>query len=220
MACDDLKILHVDSQVVLDVIELLQKKYGTVDAPLTMCRGKTHDYLGMTLDYTVPGKVIINMDHYVNELLDEMPADMRSGTSTTPAAAYLYDVNEEVERLTQEQIEMFHTITAKLLFLSKRARPDLQQAVGFLTTRVKCPDTDDWKKLYRVITYLRGTAELKLTLEVDDAHVIKWWVDAAFGVHNDMRSQTGMTMTIGKGSVYASSVRQKRSWSELMMQLE
>jgi hypothetical protein len=46
-------------------------------------------------------------------------------------------------------------------------------------------------------------------LEADDAHVIKWWVDAAFGVHNDMRSQTGMTMTMGKGSVYASSVRQK-----------
>jgi hypothetical protein len=151
----------------------------------------------------------------VNELLDEMPADMRSGTSTTPAAAYLYDVNEEAERLTQEQIKMFHTITAKLLFLSKQARPDLQQAVGFLTTRVKCPDTDDLKKLYRVIKYLRGTAELKLTLEADDAHVIKWWVDAAFGVHNDMQSQTGMTMTIGKGSVYASSVQQKLNTQSL-----
>jgi hypothetical protein len=206
---DDLKIAHVDPQVVSNVIELLQQKYGTVDAPLTVCRGMIYDYLGMTLDYTVPGKVMINMDHYVNELLDEVPADMRNGTSTTPAAAYLYDVNEDAEKLNQERIDTFHTITAKLLFLSKRARPDLQQAVGFLTTRVKCPDTDDWKKLCRVIKYLRGTAGLKLTLEADDAHVIKWWVDAAFGVHNDMRSQTGMTMTMGKGSVYASSVRQK-----------
>jgi hypothetical protein len=206
---DDLKIAHVDPQVVSNVIKLLQQKYGTVDAPLTVCHGMTHDYLGMTLDYTVPGKVMINMDHYVNELLDEVPADMRNGTSTTPAAAYLYDVNEDAEKLNQERIDTFHTITAKLLFLSKRARPDLQQAVGFLTTRVKCPDTDDWKKLCRVIKYLRGTAGLKLTLEADDAHVIKWWVDAAFGVHNDMRSQTGMTMTMGKGSVYASSVRQK-----------
>jgi nanoRNase/pAp phosphatase (c-di-AMP/oligoRNAs hydrolase) len=131
---DDLKISHVDPQVVSDVIEILQQKYGTVDAPLTVCRGMTHDYLGMTLDYTVPGKVVINMDHYVNDFLDDVPADMRSGTSSTPAAAYLYDVNVNAEKLNQEQIEIFHTITAKLLFLSKRARPDLQQAVGFLTT--------------------------------------------------------------------------------------
>jgi hypothetical protein len=207
---DNLKISHVDPQVTSEVIELLQQKYGTDDgAPLTVCRGKLHDYLGMTLDYSLPGKVVINMDHYVNELLDKVPVDMRNGTSTTPAAAHLYDVNDEAEKLDQEQVETFHTITAKLLFLSKRAQPDLQQAIGFLTTRVKCPDTDDWKKLCRVIKYLRGTAELKLTLEGDNTHVVKWWVDAAFGVHKDMRSQTGMAMSMGKGSVYASSLRQK-----------
>jgi hypothetical protein len=121
----------------------------------------------------------------------------------------LYEVNENAEKLGQNQKERFHTVTAKLLFLSKRAHPDLQQAVGFLTTRVKNPDTDDWKKLNRIIKYLRGTRDLKLTLEADDTHVIKWWVDAAFAVHADMRSQTGMTMSLGKGSVYASSLKQK-----------
>jgi hypothetical protein len=105
--------------------------------------------------------------------------------------------------------EKFHTLTAKLLFLSKRARPDLQQAVGFLTTRVKEPDEDDWKKLNRVIKYLRGTKNLNLTLEADDTHIVKWWVDAAFAVHKDMRSQTGVTMSLGRGSVYSSSLRQK-----------
>jgi hypothetical protein len=118
-------------------------------------------------------------------------------------------VNEAATPLDKHDAEKFHTLTAKLLFLSKRARPDLQQEVGFLTTRVKAPDTDDWKKLARVMKYLRGTQELSLTLEADDTHVIKWWVDAAFAVHKDMRSQTGVTMTMGKGSVYASSLRQK-----------
>jgi hypothetical protein len=60
-----------------------------------------------------------------------------------------------------------------------------------------------------VIKYLRGTRDLKLTLEADNTHVVKWWVDAAFAVHGDMRSQTGMTMSMGKGSIYASSLRQK-----------
>jgi hypothetical protein len=206
---DDLKISHVDPKVTGDIVELLQEKYGTNDAPVTVSHGKVHEYLGMTLDYSQAGKVIISMDQYVKELLEDLPDDFDTGITTTPAGTYLYDVNPAGEKLEQCDSEIFHTLTAKLLFLSKRARPDLQQAVGFLTTRVKKPDRDDWKKLNRVMKYLRGTSNLKLTLEADNTHVIKWWVDAAFAVHGDMRSQTGMTMSIGKGSVYASSLRQK-----------
>ena len=100
-------------------------------------------------------------------------------------------------------------MTAKLLFLSKRARPDLQQAVAFLTTRVSSPDSDDYKKLGRVIRYLRAFPELPLTLECDNLHMIRWWIDASFAVHNDMKSHTGGTMSLGKGSVFSTSTRQK-----------
>jgi hypothetical protein len=51
--------------------------------------------------------------------------------------------------------------------------------------------------------------EFTLTLEADDTHIVKWWVDASFAVHRDMRSHTGGTMSLGKGSVYFSSTRQK-----------
>jgi hypothetical protein len=206
---DDLKISHEDSAVTQSIVALLQEKYGSEDAPVTVTYGKVHDYLGMTLDYSKTGKVIINMTRYVTDLLNNVPEDMWEGISATPAAGHLYEVNSSAELLDKFMSEKFHTLTAKLLFLSKRARPDLQQAVGFLTTRVKNPDVDDWKKLKRVIQYLRGSQDLNLTLEADSTHVIKWWVDAAFAVHRDMRSQTGMTMTLGKGSVYASSLRQK-----------
>jgi hypothetical protein len=206
---DDLKISHEEHDVVESIVALLQKKYGSDDAPVTVTYGKVHEYLGMTLDYSHNGKVIVNMTQYVNDLLNNLPAEMWDGISGTPAAGHLYEVRADAEPLDKPTSEQFHTLTAKLLFLSKRARPDLQQAIGFLTTRVKNPDMDDWKKLKRVIQYLQGTQDLCLTLEADSTHVVKWWVDAAFAVHPDMRSQTGVTMTLGKGSVYASSVRQK-----------
>ena len=98
---------------------------------------------------------------------------------------------------------------AKCLFLCKRARPDIQTAVSFLCTRVKCPDEDDWKKLKRMFQYLRGTRELVLTLEGEDLRVIKWWVDASYAVHHDMRSHTGGVMSLGKGAAYSTSTRQK-----------
>ena len=92
----------------------------------------------------------------------------------------------------------YETFTAKLLFLCKRARPDIQTAVAFLTTRVIAPDVDDWKKLARVVNYLRLTAQMYLTLESDGSGILKWWVDGAFAVHLDTRSHTGATMLMGR----------------------
>ena len=81
--------------------------------------------------------------------------------------------------------------------------------MAFLCTRVKGPDEDDYKKLARVMKYLRGTPNLYLKLEANDSHVVQWWVDASYGVHTDMKSHTGATMTIGKGAIYSTSTRQK-----------
>ena len=73
----------------------------------------------------------------------------------------------------------------------QRVRPDIQTAVAFLTTRVTALDEDDYKKLARVMKYLRGTKTMPLTLEADNLQVIKWWIDGAFATHRDMRSHTG-----------------------------
>eukprot|EP00957_Ditylum_brightwellii_P116299 8871222-Ditylum_brightwellii.AAC.1 len=62
---------------------------------------------------------------------------------------------------------------AKLPFLCKRARQDLQTATAFLTTRVKEPDGDDWKTLRRVILYLNGTINLATPLSADKLNVAK-----------------------------------------------
>lgn len=205
---DDLKISHTDSKVVDEILRKLNERYGK-DAPLTTTRGKTHEYLGMTIDFTIKGKVMIRMDDYADNLLSEAREDME-GVATSPAAEHLFEVNNvDPDLLPEKDAQYFHTMTAKLLFMSKRARPDLQQAVAFLTTRVRKPDSDDYKKLSRVIKYLRADPHLPLTLEADDTRVMKWWVDASFAVHPDMKSHTGATASLGKGAVYSTSIRQK-----------
>ena len=194
---DDLKISQVNPDVVTDILSRLEDKYGGEEAPLTVTRGKIHDYLGMVIDYTTPGKVKFSMDQYVEEMLTELPEDMKgTTTSTTPAGLNLFQVREGV-KLDPEVAETFHHNVAKLLFLSKRAQPNLQTAVVFLCTRVKGPDEDDYKKLHRVMKYLRGSKEFTLTLEADNLHILKWWVDASFAVHDDTRSHTGGVMSMG-----------------------
>jgi hypothetical protein len=53
---DDLKLSHMDDAVVEEIISKLNERYGK-EAPLVVTRGKVHDYLGMTLDFSVKGKV-------------------------------------------------------------------------------------------------------------------------------------------------------------------
>ena len=205
---DDLKISHKDPSVVDDIINNINAVYGEIQE-ITVKRGKRHDYLGMDVSLETKGKVIISMKKYIKDMLEELPKDM-DGVSATPAAKHLFEVNEENPKyLDIERKQTFHHNVAKLLFLSKRARPDIQTAVAFLCTRVQKPDIDDWKKLGRVMKYLRGSAELELTLEAENMNVIKWWADGAFAVHDDYKSHTGGVMMLGKGAVYSTSTKQK-----------
>ena len=83
---DNLMSSHVDSKVNdLFLIWLNQRcgKHGAVKAT----RGKIHDYLGMTFDWSEPGKVKIGMTDYVSSMLDDFSIHMKpEDTAPTPAA--------------------------------------------------------------------------------------------------------------------------------------
>ena len=87
------------------------------------------------------------MPDFVQGVLDECPEDLMKGPSLTPTANHLFNVDPECNKLSNEKASRFHHLMAKLLYLSKHARPDLQTAVSFLMTQVHEPDEDDYKKL-------------------------------------------------------------------------
>jgi Reverse transcriptase (RNA-dependent DNA polymerase) len=206
---DDVKASHVEESVVEDLISKMQEEYGK-EAPLTVSRGKVLEYLGMKIDYSNTGKVVFSRRDYVKNLLEECPDELlKAGTATTPAANHISNINPNATKLDKEKAEIFHHLVAKLLYLSKRTRPDIQFPVTFLTTRVREPDIDDWKKLGRCLCYLRGSMELDLTLETALPMIIRWWIDSAYGVHVDCKSHTGGAMSLGKGCPLNMSRKQR-----------
>jgi len=74
---------------------------------------------------------------------------------------------------------------------------------------VRQPDHDDWSKLEHLIKYLKGTRDLPLILGSDGTGVVKWYVDASFAVHPNMRSHTGGAVTLGRGCPIVTSTKQK-----------
>ena len=209
---DDMKISHKDPEMVSSFIDWMKMKYENIklDAKVKVSRGKVHDYLGIEIDYTTPGQVRMNMQRYVEKMIDRFPykSNLKAGVRT-PAADHLFKVSKSAKKLSEKMKEIFHTTVAQALFLSLRSRIDIQLPVAFLTTRVKEPDNDDWHKLIRMMSYLRRYKFLSTILSKDKANVSRWFADAAYAVHNNMKSHTGYVMTLGKGAVQSKSIKQK-----------
>ena len=103
----------------------------------------------------------------------------------------------------------FHNFVAKKLYATKRARPDTCTVIAFLRTKVWEPDLDNWKKLSHMMRYIKGTRKLPLILSSDGTHILKWWVDAAFAVHPNMRGHYWGGLSLGRGFPTVGSTKQK-----------
>lgn len=69
---DDFIMTHEEPRVNDDLIAWFSEKYGNL-SPLTVNRGKVHEYLGMTFDFSRIGEVQITMFDYICRILKEAP---------------------------------------------------------------------------------------------------------------------------------------------------
>ena len=205
---DDNKISHKDPKVVTEVIDMMKRHFGD----LSITRGKTHRFLGMNITITEDKKLQIEMKEHLQEAIDMYSSIEGDGVNevvTSPARPRLREVNDDCPKLTGDKREGFHSIVAKLLWTMKRARPDLETAIGFLCTRVDKSDTDDWRKLRRVIAFVKCTLDECRIIGATDLTKIFTWIDAAYAVNPDMKSQTGGSMSMGVGVIHARTNKQK-----------
>jgi hypothetical protein len=134
---DDLKSSHIDSRVNGNFAQWCKKTYGSDDlGHVKVVRGKTHDYLGMILDFTDDGAMKVDMIYYIKGMLEDFPYPV-GPTKTTPWTEKLLKVQKDAPKLKEERRSIFHTYVMKAMFLCKRARPDIDQGITFLSSRVK-----------------------------------------------------------------------------------
>ena len=132
------------------------------------------------------------------------------GESSTPVAHNLFDTAEGANKLSRTDADLLHNCLAHILYLSKWAHPDIQLEMSFLWIIWRDHDVDNYKKLTRVIKYTQDTIGLTLILSIYKSVNIKWYVDASFEVHKDMRSHTGGFMTMITSEDYVKSSKRNK----------
>ena len=98
---DDLIASHMDQQVLDNFIAALNSKFGK-EKKLEETKGLVHEYLGLTIDFLLPGKVVFSMFDYLEDIVVEAPLDLKMGPGhKTPASGKLFNVDKNPPLLCQ-----------------------------------------------------------------------------------------------------------------------
>jgi hypothetical protein len=123
---DDL-LLFASKEVVDLVLQKLKQEFQwlTVERGVVMM-----SYLGMQLVFG-DDKIIIDMVFYLEKVLEGIKGLTRQ---SLPGTRNIFQVDKYAELLNAEATSYFHMVMAKLLYLAKRARPDILTVISFLCT--------------------------------------------------------------------------------------
>ncbi len=207
-------IIYVDVLLLLtDKAEAarLEKELTSAFKWITMTKGNTHSYLGMQI-LLRNHSITIDMSFFVKSTITEL--QRRLGLQhlkqrAVPGNKTYFVINHNATKLCEEHRKIFHTTTACLLYLAKRARPDILTVTSFLCTRVKSPTEEDMTKLLLTLGYLQNTQQTTLTLKPKKPMQLEVYIDAAFAAHDDSKSHSGIAVFVAGVVVYASSRKQK-----------
>ena len=208
---DDLKMTCVDKGAVLAMEQILRKVYGqfrTTQVPIV-------SYLGMTWDYSETGYVKVSQAGMIQDVVtarEETHKDRGTKLARiphSPGAPHLFDRTPDCKLLNAKDAEKYHSDTATIAWICSRATPSLTTVLGELSKRVKGPSCEDDKKLDRVISFAKYVRDVPLRLKADLPPRVTVSIDAAFANRDDMKSTTGMCVTLGVGFFITSSKVQK-----------
>ena len=203
----DLIATHKKTKVLNELKDQLEEEYGEMTSTL----GDNQTYLGIDISFRRNDKTAALSKSYLHEAIEKFKEIKKLGTkpANTPAKRDLFEVNEKAERLEERHRAVFHSITALLLYVCKRARPDILTVIAFLCTRPSMVDVNNWRKLQRLLQYLCTTIDLELIIGADTLTAFKTFIDVAYGVHMDMKSHTGGALTFGRGVITSKLSKQK-----------
>ena len=208
---DDLMMTSTDKKLVLEMEQILLSTYGQ----FRTSSEKSMSYLGCTWDFSERYFVKVSQTGMIQDLVASRErTHVERGTKLTgvplsPGAPYLLDRTPDCPLLNAHDAKIFHTDVATALYLANRTKPTITLAISELCKRVKAPTTEDDKKLDRLICYLRATRDVPLRLGCTMPLRVTVSIDAAFANREEMKSTSGMCVTLGVGHFISSSKVQK-----------
>ncbi len=200
-------ILYVDDLIILasNVTQLkwlkseLEKEFEMSDL------GELHYCLGVEFERNRAARTItMSQRNYIEEVLKRFNMEDCKPVGTP------FDANSKLLKFSDEefgnvQIEMegvpYKAAVGSLMYAMVGTRPDLAFAVSTVSQFMAKAGPPHWMAVKRIMRYLKGTLDLKLSLGGNDI-ALRGFCDADWaGDTNDRRSTTGYVFLVGDGVI-------------------
>ena len=77
-------------------------------------------------------------------------------------------VSSDPQDIAMSDIRKYKSLVMSLFYVAKRTRPEVLFAVSYLATKSSEPTQNDYDKALRILSYLKSTRDMKLTLRCDN----------------------------------------------------
>ena len=143
------------------------------------------------------GKTEIDQTDYLKRLLDNYGM-LNCKTMSHPVKKNFDFGQLKRERSESVEIESeCRQLIGSLMYVVVGSRPDLCSAVTMLSRYQCCASKLQYKTLLKVLRYVKGTIDLKLTYYQSDDQTVEGFVDSDLGGNKlDMKSTTGFCFKI------------------------
>lgn len=197
---DDI-LVSTNDQVLHDTVSQALSKYGTLNWEYN-----SFTYLGMQLEQLQDRSVKVSLGAMTRNILDRRQVMINSDC---PSNTRLFQHLDSPDEDYSSQSTDFKSQTYELMFLDK-VRVDIKKECGLLASLSNNPGPDAYKKLAKVQQYLRKTPDDFIILGCSEIH-LNVYVDASYAVHDDMKSHSGIYITLGKngGPILVKSFKQR-----------
>ena len=148
------------------------------------------------------------MTYYIYEYFTKFGEALYAKVSS-PGNKGLQNINENSPRLDKQEAYTPYYMVAKLLWVAKNGRPDIEPEMSFLCIRLT-KSTVQYKATFkRVIQFLKQTINDKRVVGSYNLSQLYTWSDSAYSLYPYLKIHTGRVILFGYGLVHCRSSKKK-----------
>lgn len=188
---DDVAIASNDCEFVHMLKQRLADKFEVKDL------GEMKTFLGLNVSQN-NASISIDQVKLIEDLL--MKYNMSEcNVVPTPAEASKSEPDDKKQLLSKSV--PFRNLIGSLNYIANVTRPDISFAVNKLARNMENPSEADWIAAKRILRYLKGTKELRITFGRSKTIHLKLYTDADFGGSDDRKSTSGFIAQVNNAPI-------------------
>lgn len=201
---DDIAIVTKSDAAMKNVKAMLSSKFKVQDL------GEVKQYLSIEVTRDSNGIYSLNQSKYIKKIVSDFGLSDAKASSIPIQVGYGKSKRDNNDDLLLSNVQ-YQKLLGCLLYVSVNTRPDIAASISILAQKISKPTQADWNELKRVAKYLKGTADLKLTLAQRNfsGEILIGYSDANWADNkNDRKSQSGHCFIVNGATVCWSSRKQ------------